>query len=60
MSTERDDPKSRQTRLEWMINEFQEAQRRRLVKANDGPIEPRKEGDTTEPSPARQSQTVRQ
>jgi hypothetical protein len=35
MSIDRDDCDERQTRLDRMINEFREAQSRRLVKAND-------------------------
>jgi len=35
MSIDRDDCDGRQTRLDRMINEFREAESRRLVKAND-------------------------
>ena len=34
MSTGRDDCDDRQARLDWMINEFREAQSRRLAKRN--------------------------
>ena len=46
MSIVRDDRDERQTRLEWTIDEFKEAQRQRLVKANERAIESQVEADT--------------
>jgi hypothetical protein len=45
MSIERDD---RQTCLEWMIEEFQQARRRRLVTVEVTPVESRVETDRNE------------
>ena len=45
MSIERDD---RQTRLEWMIDEFQQARRRRLVTVEVEPVESHVEADSNE------------
>ena len=45
MSTERDD---RQTHVEWMIEEFQQARRRRLVTVEVTPVESRVETDRKE------------
>jgi vacuolar-type H+-ATPase subunit H len=39
MSIDRDDCDERQARLDRMINEFREAQSRRLMKANDEAVE---------------------
>jgi hypothetical protein len=50
MSIERDD---RQARLEWMIDEFQEARRRRLIIVEVTPVESRVETDRNEiPAPS--------
>ena len=50
MSIERDD---RQARLEWMIDEFQQARRRRLVTVEVTPVESRVETDRNEiPAPS--------
>ena len=50
MSIERDD---RPTRLEWMIEEFQQARRRRLVTVEVTPVESRVETDRNEiPAPS--------
>jgi hypothetical protein len=46
MAIDRDDREERQARLDWMINEFQEARRRRLVKPSDGTVEPHTETET--------------
>jgi hypothetical protein len=45
MSIERDD---RQTHVEWMIDEFQQARRRRLVTVEVTPVESRVETDRKE------------
>jgi hypothetical protein len=39
MAIDREDPEEQQARLNWMIDEFQEARRRRLVKVGDGDLE---------------------
>ena len=39
MDTDGDDPERQRARLAWMINEFEEARRRRLVKPGDGVVE---------------------
>jgi hypothetical protein len=39
MNIDREDCDERQTRLDWMIDEFRKAQTRRLVKANDRAVE---------------------
>jgi hypothetical protein len=50
MSIERDD---RPTRLEWMIEEFQQARRRRLATVEVTPVESRVETDRNEiPAPS--------
>jgi hypothetical protein len=51
MSIEREDGDERQARLDWMIEEFRKAQRRRRVKANDIAVEPPNESDSTAPVP---------
>ena len=50
MSIECDD---RQTHVEWMIDEFQQARRRRLVTVEVTPVESRAETDSNEiPAPS--------
>ena len=39
MAIDRDDREERQARLEWMINEFQEARRRRFVRTTNRVVE---------------------
>ena len=57
MPTGNDDCDERQSRLEWMIDEFRKAQMRRLMHANDRAVESRVESDTTTavtcPAPSR-------
>ncbi len=58
MSIERDD---RQARLEWMIDEFQQARRRRLITIEVTPVESRVETDRNEisaPSAAGNSREI--
>lgn len=50
MSSGRDDCDERRTRLDRMINEFREAQSRRLVKANDEVVESQLEAKRKAPA----------
>jgi hypothetical protein len=52
MGVDRDDGDDRRARLEWMINEFEEARRRRLVKADDRVVESDADTDM-KPAPAK-------
>jgi hypothetical protein len=45
MSIDREDCDERQTRLDWMIDEFRKAQARRLTKANDQAVKSQEESD---------------
>jgi hypothetical protein len=45
MSIDRDDCDERQARLDWMIEEFRQAQTRRLIMANDKAVESQEEAD---------------
>lgn len=50
MAIDADDRDERQVRVDWMIKEFQDAQRRRLVKGADRTVASPTETDTT-PAP---------
>lgn len=45
--SKRDDCEERQVRLDWMIDEFEEARRRRLAQASGGPVESQLQIDAT-------------
>ena len=47
MGSDRDNPEEDETRLEWMIREFQDARRRRLVKTSERAVESQTEAETT-------------
>jgi hypothetical protein len=47
MTIERHDRDERQARLEWMLDEFQQARQRRLVKTGVRPVEPQADKDTS-------------
>jgi hypothetical protein len=46
MSIEREDCDERQTRLDWMIDEFRKAQTRRRTKAHDRSVQLQAESDS--------------
>jgi hypothetical protein len=46
MSIDREDCDERQVRLDWMIDEFRQAQSRRLAKAKDKAVGSQVESDT--------------
>ena len=46
MNIDRKDCDERQTRLDWMIDEFRKAQARRLAKANDRIVESHAQSDS--------------
>ena len=54
MAIDRDDRDERQARVEWMIREFQDAGRRRLVRVSERAVEPQLETDAEVVSSAEQ------
>jgi hypothetical protein len=53
---DREEGDAGETRLEWMLREFQDARRRRLVKTSERAVESQTETETTAlpiPSPTR-------
>ena len=60
MGGDRDQREEDETRLEWMIREFQDARRRRLVKTSERGVEPQTEADiTARKAPSRQTLPLR-
>ena len=51
MDTDRDDRDQQRARREWMIKEFEEARRRRLVKPRGGVVESGTTTDTKDAPP---------
>jgi hypothetical protein len=49
MSIDRDDGDERQARLDWMINEFREAQTRRSLKRHDQAVDSQLDANTKTP-----------